>query len=379
MFSPIARVNDFHLCPMQTPAVVPIPHVGGPVVGPGAVTVWAGGMPVSVLGDLAICVGPPDVMATGAPTVFAEGRPVVRITDTTAHGGMVIVGLPTVMVGDSGGAGTSQAATMSAAKAGGSAFVRAECNAEAAKAVAAPAAPPPPTGTAWVEVEFVDRTGKPVPFQRVQVTDAAGVARIGFSDKDGLVRIAGMAQGPCTITAPDLDASSFAPAETGGPATLAPAATPAAAPPPTSTAPPPPVPTRARLVLQTLAGKPVANAPCTVTLGVAGTKLATDGSGRLELEVPPGVTSGEVVLDGTGTTLHGVTIPFTISALPPETTILGQEARLNNLGYRAGTTADPTSPEFRSAVEEFQCDEGLTVDGKCGPVTQAKLRSVHGS
>jgi uncharacterized Zn-binding protein involved in type VI secretion len=379
MFSPIARVNDFHLCPMQTPAVVPIPHVGGPVVGPGAVTVWAGGMPVSVFGDLAICVGPPDVMVTGAPTVFAEGRPVVRITDTTAHGGMVIVGLPTVMVGDSGGAGSSQAATMSAAKAGGSAFVRAECNAEAAKAAAAPAAPPPPTGTGWVEAEFVDRAGKPVPFQRVQVTDAAGVSRIGFSDKDGLVRVAGMAQGPCTITAPDLDESSFAPAETGGPAAATTAAAQAAAPPPAAAEPPPPVPTKARLVLQTLAGKPVANAPCTVTLGVAGTKLSTDGSGRLELEVPPGVSSGEVVLDGTGTTLHGVTIPFTISALPPESTILGQEARLNNLGYRAGTTADPTSPEFRSAVEEFQCDEGLTVDGKCGPVTQAKLRSVHGS
>ena len=46
MFAPVARVNDFHLCPMQTPAVVPIPHVGGPVVGPGALTVWAGGMPV---------------------------------------------------------------------------------------------------------------------------------------------------------------------------------------------------------------------------------------------------------------------------------------------------------------------------------------------
>jgi hypothetical protein len=267
---------------------------------------------------------------------------------------------------------------MSAAKAGGSAFVRAECNAEAATAAAAVAAPPPPTGTAWVEAQFVDRAGKPVPFQRVQATDAAGVARIGFSDKDGLVRIAGMAQGPCTITAPDLDESSFAPAETGGPAAAAAAAATAASAPP-APAPPPPVPTKARLVLQTFAGKPVANAPCTVTLGVAGTKLATDGTGRLELEVPPGVSSGEVVLDGTGTTLHGVTIPFTISALPPESTILGQEARLNNLGYRAGTTADPTSREFRSAVEEFQCDEGLTVDGKCGPVTQAKLRSVHGS
>src|SRR5215217_40675 len=62
MFSPIARVNDMHICLMQTPAVVPIPHVGGPVVGPGALTVWAGGMPVSVMGDIAICVGPPDIL-----------------------------------------------------------------------------------------------------------------------------------------------------------------------------------------------------------------------------------------------------------------------------------------------------------------------------
>src|SRR4029079_16099039 len=177
--APVGRVFDFHLCPMQTPAVVPIPHVGGPVVGPGAVTVWAGGAPVSVVGDMAICVGPPDVLTNGSMTVMAEGRPVVRISDMTAHLGMVLVGCPTVLVGDSGGAGTSQAATMSAAKAGGSAFVRSECNAKAASAVVTPTKPPAPTVEAWVEVEFVDRAGRPVPFQRVVVTDAAGVSRIG--------------------------------------------------------------------------------------------------------------------------------------------------------------------------------------------------------
>ena len=171
MFSPIARTNDFHLCPMQTPAVVPIPHVGGPVVGPGAMTVWAGGAPVSLLGDLAICVGPPDILCMGSPTVMAEGRPVVRISDMTAHMGNVIVGCPTVLVGDSGGAGSSQAATMSAAKAGGSAFVRSECNAKAAEAVVRQSPPVPETGTSWVEVEFADPAGRPVPYQRVQVTD----------------------------------------------------------------------------------------------------------------------------------------------------------------------------------------------------------------
>lgn len=132
MFAPIARVGDMHVCPMQTPAVVPIPHVGGPVLPPGAPTVFAGGMPVAVVGGMATCVGPPDVFIVGSFTVLAAGQPVVRAMDTTAHGGMVPAGFPTVMVGDSGGAGSPQGATMSAAKAGGSAFTRSDCNATGA-------------------------------------------------------------------------------------------------------------------------------------------------------------------------------------------------------------------------------------------------------
>ncbi|MEQ9405961.1 MAG: PAAR domain-containing protein [Cyclobacteriaceae bacterium] len=96
---PAARIADFHECPMQTPAVVPIPHVGGPIVGPGAPTVLIGGMPASVLGDELICVGPPDVVVLGSATVMIEGRPAARMGDETAHGGTILVGDPTVEIG----------------------------------------------------------------------------------------------------------------------------------------------------------------------------------------------------------------------------------------------------------------------------------------
>lgn len=377
MFAPVARMNDMHICPMQTPAVVPIPHVGGPIMGPCAVTVMAGGVPVSVLGDIAVCVGPPDIMAMGSLTVLAMGLPVVRISDMTAHMGNAVIGFPTVMVGDSGGAGSMQAATMSAAKAGGSAFARAECDAKAAQAVVTQPQAAIETKTTWVEAELVDAAGAPVPFQRVEVRDAAGTAHVGFSDKHGLVRVENLALGPVSITLPDLDESSWNPAPAGGTRTPSAAGTAdASAPPGTAAAL---VPQQLRVVLQTLGGKPVASASATVRLGQAAQVVVTDGKGALELELPPGVERGELELQGTGTTLHGITIPFSIGTLPPETTILGQEARLNNLGYRAGTSGDPTTLAFRSAVEEFQCDEKLSVDGKCGPATQARLRSVHGS
>ena len=96
---PAARVGDLHVCPMQTPGVPPIPHVGGPVVGPGVATVLIGKMPASVVGDTATCVGPPDSIVKGSATVLVGGRPAVRLGDTTAHGGSITVGCPTVMIG----------------------------------------------------------------------------------------------------------------------------------------------------------------------------------------------------------------------------------------------------------------------------------------
>lgn len=88
-----------HSCPMVTPGVPPIPHVGGPIVGPGVPTVLIGNLPAAVVGDMCTCVGPPDTIVKGSATVMIGGRPAVRQGDTCAHGGAVIVGLPTVIIG----------------------------------------------------------------------------------------------------------------------------------------------------------------------------------------------------------------------------------------------------------------------------------------
>ena len=96
---PAARITDMHTCPMQTPALPPIPHVGGPVIGPGVPTVLIGKLPAAVLGDNCVCVGPPDAIVQGSATVMIGGKPAVRLGDTSAHGGAVVLGCPTVIIG----------------------------------------------------------------------------------------------------------------------------------------------------------------------------------------------------------------------------------------------------------------------------------------
>jgi uncharacterized Zn-binding protein involved in type VI secretion len=96
---PAARLTDMHACPMQTPAIVPIPHVGGPIAGPGVPTVLIGNLPASVVGDMAVCVGPPDSIVMGSATVMIGGKPAARMGDTTAHGGSIVLGWPTVIIG----------------------------------------------------------------------------------------------------------------------------------------------------------------------------------------------------------------------------------------------------------------------------------------
>jgi uncharacterized Zn-binding protein involved in type VI secretion len=93
---PAARLTDMHVCPMVTGVV---PHVGGPISGPGIPTVLIGGMPAAVVGDMLVCTGPPDVIVKGSATVLIGGKPAARMGDTTAHGGSIILGLPTVMIG----------------------------------------------------------------------------------------------------------------------------------------------------------------------------------------------------------------------------------------------------------------------------------------
>lgn len=97
MPQPAARVGDMHVCPMQTPAVPPIPHVGGPIMPPGCPTVLIGGQPAARMGDMATCVGPPDVIVGGNPQILLCGQPAARMGDSTAHGGSIVMGCPTVL------------------------------------------------------------------------------------------------------------------------------------------------------------------------------------------------------------------------------------------------------------------------------------------
>ena len=86
---PAARVGDMHVCPMQTPGLPPIPHVGGPILPPGCPHVLIGNMPAACMGDSAVCVGPPDVIIKGSSSVLIGGRPAARMGDQTAHGGQI--------------------------------------------------------------------------------------------------------------------------------------------------------------------------------------------------------------------------------------------------------------------------------------------------
>ena len=91
-----ARIGDMHTCPA---ANGPQPHVGGPITGPGCATVLIGGMPAALVGDQAVCTGPPDVILQGSTTVRIGGMPAARVGDPTAHGGSIILGCPTVIIG----------------------------------------------------------------------------------------------------------------------------------------------------------------------------------------------------------------------------------------------------------------------------------------
>ena len=98
MSKPAARVGDMHMCPMMTPGVPPIPHVGGPVLPPGAPTVLIANLPAATMGNQCTCVGPPDVIVMGSATVLIGGKPAARMGDSTAHGGVIVVGAPTVLI-----------------------------------------------------------------------------------------------------------------------------------------------------------------------------------------------------------------------------------------------------------------------------------------
>jgi uncharacterized Zn-binding protein involved in type VI secretion len=95
-----------------------VPHVGGPILPPACPTVLIGGLPAARVTDMATCVGPPDVIAMGSPTVLIGSLMAARIGDITAHGGNIVLGCFTVMIGEVGMGGPQGAVLRAAAKTG---------------------------------------------------------------------------------------------------------------------------------------------------------------------------------------------------------------------------------------------------------------------
>jgi Putative peptidoglycan binding domain/LysM domain len=135
---------------------------------------------------------------------------------------------------------------------------------------------------------------------------------------------------------------------------------------------------RLRLVLEDKYERPIANAKCVLGIGSDFQYLTTDDNGRIDKIIPPDAEEGFVLIQDPETPERDVRISLKIGHLDPIDEVSGQTARLNNLGYFAGDIHQPDEDAFLSAVEEFQCDFELQVDGICGPNTQAKLKQVHG-
>lgn len=110
---PAARISDMHVCPKVEPG--PVPHVGGPTSS-GEPTVLIGFQPAARVGDSLVCNGPPDSISQGESTVIIAGKPAARLGDPTSHGGVIVAGFPTVLIGSSTQGGClAQAAASGAA------------------------------------------------------------------------------------------------------------------------------------------------------------------------------------------------------------------------------------------------------------------------
>jgi hypothetical protein len=132
-----------------------------------------------------------------------------------------------------------------------------------------------------------------------------------------------------------------------------------------------------RIVLRDEMGLPLANIPCKLTIEEQTWELNTDANGLLEHDISPYARTAQLLVQDSKTG-EEMEFPVRLGDLDPVDELSGMMARLNNLGYDAGNLDTPEAERFSSSVEEFQCDHGLDVDGKCGPMTQAKLKEIHG-
>jgi uncharacterized Zn-binding protein involved in type VI secretion len=189
---PAARLGDNHICPMQTPAVVPIPHVGGPIMGPGVPNVLIEGMPAAVVGDVCLCVGPPSAIMKGSAGVLIAGRAAARVGDPTMHGGNILPpGAPTVIIGEMGS--------------GNAKSVVAEVEAGARDAASSLGS----VVSTWIEIQMNDRGGFGVANTAFKLESPDGHIIHGVTDGNGLARVEGLEPGNHKITFPDLPQDGF--------------------------------------------------------------------------------------------------------------------------------------------------------------------------
>ncbi|MEO8452116.1 MAG: PAAR domain-containing protein, partial [Gemmatimonadota bacterium] len=174
---PAARVTDMHVCPMMTG---PVPHVGGPILPPGVPNVLIAGLPAAVVTSMCLCVGPPDTVVHGSTCCLFAGKPAARMTDQCTHGGIIVAGCLTVLIGDTGsGSGSgakgsgqssrrSQVNTMRMAHRAGLPFTRRCCDAGGRLASGLESTDPPEPVT-FVEIVLVDSQGCPAAGEEYQV------------------------------------------------------------------------------------------------------------------------------------------------------------------------------------------------------------------
>ncbi len=211
MGQPAARISDMHVCPMVTPGVPPIPHVGGPITGPGVPNVLIGGLPAAVMGDMATCVGPPDVIVKGSTGVMIGGKPAARMGDSCAHGGTIVVGCPTVLIGE----------VMPGAPPVIMPPFAVPPQPEIKSSEKKTSSPPPKKSeqksskkeekkkTDWIEVDVTDEDGKPMIGEKYEIELPDGSIKRGVVDAKGKIKLEGVEPGTCKITFPEIDSGEW--------------------------------------------------------------------------------------------------------------------------------------------------------------------------
>ncbi len=186
MSKPAACIGDNHTCPLVNPGKAAIPHVGGPIVGPGAPTVLIGGKPAAVQGDMCVCTGPPDSIAAGSSGVMFGGKPAARMGDPSAHGGVIVVGNPTVLIGEAGGGG-------------GGGGGGADSDAEALEI----------TEKDFLVIELKDEDGIVIPHAPYKVTLPDGSEVTGRLNGEGYAYIKTPEPGDCQVSFIDFDETDW--------------------------------------------------------------------------------------------------------------------------------------------------------------------------